>query len=154
MMIMMGAQQKAWEQLRSSIASFQSAVMGLRNSRVRWSQLLFGLTLGGGCEISLGADAIQAHPELYMGLVEVGVGLIPGGGGCFGLLHNLQHSGPDIDPTVYLREAFMTIGMAKVAKAAPKRLVSWVSQGRRPFDHGSRRVDRRGEVTCPGHGEE
>ena len=53
-----------------------------------------------------------------MGLVEVGVGLIPGGGGCFGLLHNLQHSGPDIDPTVYLREAFMTSGMAKVATSA------------------------------------
>ncbi len=118
MMIMMAAQQKAWDQLRGNIASFQSAVCGLRHSRVPVVAAPFGLTLGGGCEISLGADAIQAHPELYMGLVEVGVGLIPGGGGCFGLLHNLQGDGPDIDPTVYLRDAFMTIGMAKVATSA------------------------------------
>ena len=78
----------------------------------------FGPTLGGGAEICLGADALQAHAELYMGLVEVGVGLIPGGGGCFGLLHNQQANGPDIDPIVYVRETFMTIGMAKVATSA------------------------------------
>jgi 3-hydroxyacyl-CoA dehydrogenase len=118
MMLMMGAQQKAWDQIRGSISGFQNAVRNLRHSSVPVVAAPFGLTLGGGCEVCLGADALQAHPELYMGLVEVGVGLIPGGGGCFGLLHNLQSQGPDIDPTIYLRDAFMTIGMAKVATSA------------------------------------
>ncbi|MCA9539931.1 MAG: 3-hydroxyacyl-CoA dehydrogenase/enoyl-CoA hydratase family protein [Myxococcales bacterium] len=118
MMIMMGAQQKQWEQIREQIAAFQSACLGLRNARVPVVAAPFGLTLGGGAEICLGSDAIQANAELYMGLVEVGVGLIPGGGGCFGLLHNHQANGPDIDPIVYLREVFMAIGMAKVSTSA------------------------------------
>ena len=118
MMLMMAAQQKAWDDLRASISAFQNAVLGLRHARIPVVAAPFGLTLGGGCEVCLGANAIQAHPELYMGLVEVGVGLIPGGGGCFGLLHNLQSKGPDIDPTIYLRDAFMAIGMANVATSA------------------------------------
>ena len=118
MMIMMGAQQKKWDDVRASIGGFQNAVLGLRHASVPVVAAPFGLTLGGGAEICLGADALQAHAELYMGLVEVGVGLIPGGGGCFGLLHNQQANGPDIDPIVYVRETFMTIGMAKVATSA------------------------------------
>jgi 3-hydroxyacyl-CoA dehydrogenase len=66
----------------------------------------------------LGATAIQAHAELYMGLVEVGVGLIPGGGGTFALLHNLYAGAPDIDPLTHLRNAFLAIGMAKVGTSA------------------------------------
>lgn len=118
MMIFMGAQQKQWDALRAEISGFQKAVKGLRESSIPVVAAPFGLTLGGGAEICLGASALQAHAELYMGLVEVGVGLIPGGGGCFGLLHNLQSKGPDIDPMVYLTDAFMTIAMAKVGTSA------------------------------------
>ncbi len=78
-----------------------------------------GLALGGGCEICLAADAIEAHAETYMGLVEVGVGVIPGWGGCTELLARLaadrrRPKGP-MPPVV---EAFETIGTAKVAKSA------------------------------------
>jgi 3-hydroxyacyl-CoA dehydrogenase len=118
MMIMMGAQAKQWDALRNEISSFQKAVKGLREASIPVVAAPFGLTLGGGAEICLGASALQAHAELYMGLVEVGVGLIPGGGGCFSLLHNLQAKGPDIDPMVYLKEAFLTIAMAKVGTSA------------------------------------
>lgn len=118
MMIMMGAQQKAWDQIRAQVSEFQKACLRLRHSRVPVVAAPAGLTLGGGAEMALGANAIQAHAETYMGLVEVGVGLIPGGGGCFALLHNNQSVGPDIDPVVYMRETFMAIGMAKVATSA------------------------------------
>lgn len=118
MMIMMAAQQKQWEQLRGIVAAFQGATLRLRHSRIPVVAAPAGLTLGGGAEIALGANAIQAHAELYMGLVEVGVGLIPGGGGCFGLLYNNQSAGPDIDPVVYMKDTFMSIGMARVATSA------------------------------------
>jgi len=78
-----------------------------------------GLALGGGCEILLHCDAVQAHAELYMGLVEVGVGLIPGWGGCKEYLRRWQafpkKPGGPIPPIV---KAFETIGMAKVSKSA------------------------------------
>ena len=84
-----------------------------------------GLALGGGCEILLHCDAIQAHAELYMGLVEVGVGLIPGWGGCKEYLRRWltlrsqarawERAGGPIPPIV---KAFETIGMAKVSKSA------------------------------------
>jgi len=78
-----------------------------------------GLALGGGCEILLHCDAIQAHAELYIGLVEVGVGLIPGWGGCKEYLRRWltlpKRPGGPIPPVV---KAFETIGMAKVSKSA------------------------------------
>jgi 3-hydroxyacyl-CoA dehydrogenase len=78
-----------------------------------------GLALGGGCEILLHCDAIQAHAELYIGLVEVGVGLIPGWGGCKEYLRRWltlpKRPGGPIPPIV---KAFETIGMAKVSKSA------------------------------------
>jgi 3-hydroxyacyl-CoA dehydrogenase len=78
-----------------------------------------GLALGGGCEILLHCDAVQAHAELYMGLVEVGVGLIPGWGGCKEYLRRWltfpKKPGGPIPPIV---KVFETIGMAKVSKSA------------------------------------
>jgi 3-hydroxyacyl-CoA dehydrogenase len=78
-----------------------------------------GLALGGGCEILLHCDAVQAHAELYIGLVEVGVGLIPGWGGCKEYLRRWltipKRPGGPIPPIV---KAFETIGMAKVSKSA------------------------------------
>jgi 3-hydroxyacyl-CoA dehydrogenase len=96
------------------------------NQRVRYSPIPvvaapFGLTLGGGAEIALGANAIQGAAELYMGLVEVGVGLIPGGGGNMMLLRNLYGqfaTDRDFDPLPFLKKLFLTIGTAKVATSA------------------------------------
>ena len=96
------------------------------NQRVRYSPIPvvaapFGLTLGGGAEIAMGANAIQGAAELYMGLVEVGVGLIPGGGGNMMLLRNLYGqfaTDRDFDPLPFLKKLFLTIGTAKVATSA------------------------------------
>ena len=82
----------------------------------------FGLALGGGCEMCLGVDRIVAHAELYMGLVEVGVGLLPAGGGCLNLWKKLILSLPEavtgVDLAKFFVPAFMTIGMAKVSSSA------------------------------------
>jgi 3-hydroxyacyl-CoA dehydrogenase len=82
----------------------------------------FGLALGSGCEISLAADRIVAHAELYMGLVEVGVGLLPSLGGCTNLwkkyIRNIPQSITDMDWGKYFVPVFMTIGLAKVSTSA------------------------------------
>jgi 3-hydroxyacyl-CoA dehydrogenase len=78
-----------------------------------------GLALGGGCEILLHCDVIQAHAELYMGLVEVGVGLIPGWGGCKEYLRRwLSYTKLPKGPVPPMAKAFETIGLAKVSKSA------------------------------------
>jgi len=78
-----------------------------------------GLALGGGCEILLHCDAIQAHSELYVGLVEVGVGLVPGWGGCKEYLRRwLEFARRPGGPMPAIAQAFETIGMAKVSKSA------------------------------------
>ena len=103
------------------VAGFQQANQRMRYSPIPVVAAPFGLTLGGGAEVTMGANAIQAAAELYMGLVEVGVGLIPGGGGNLQLLRNLY--GPfatdrDFDPLPFLKKMFLTIGTAKVATSA------------------------------------
>jgi len=78
-----------------------------------------GLALGGGCEVLLHCDAIQAHAELYVGLVEVGVGLVPGWGGCKEYLRRrLEFARRPGGPMPAIAQAFETIGMAKVSKSA------------------------------------
>ncbi|CAD7837501.1 MAG: 3-hydroxyacyl-CoA dehydrogenase [fadN-fadA-fadE operon] (EC 1.1.1.35) / Enoyl-CoA hydratase [fadN-fadA-fadE operon] (EC 4.2.1.17) [Olavius algarvensis Delta 4 endosymbiont] len=83
----------------------------------------YGMTLGGGCEVCLGcADKIVAHADLYMGLVEIGVGLLPGGGGCLNLWKKMTADIPepvtDVDLAKYFIPTFMAIGMAKVSMSA------------------------------------
>jgi len=82
----------------------------------------YGMALGGGCEVCLGADRIVAHTELYMGLVEIGVGLIPAGGGCLNLWKKYYHSLPekvtDTDLTKFAVPALMQITTATVSTSA------------------------------------
>ena len=83
----------------------------------------YGLTLGGGCEVCLGAaDRIVAHAELYMGLVEIGVGLLPGGGGCLNLwkkmIAGIPENVTDVDLAKFFVPCFMNIAMAKVSMSA------------------------------------
>ena len=82
----------------------------------------YGLALGGGCEVCLGADRIVAHSELYMGLVEIGVGLLPAGGGCMNLWKRFFTSVPeavgDMDLAPFFLPVFMNIAMAKVSTSA------------------------------------
>ncbi len=82
----------------------------------------FGMALGGGCEVCLAADRIVAHSELYMGLVEIGVGLLPGGGGCKNLWKKAVNSIPphvkDADLAKFFIPTFMNIATAKVSMSA------------------------------------
>ena len=81
MLLLLEAQEGNWDEIDAMIRSFQKATLGLRYSEVPVVVAPFGLTLGGGCEIVLHGDRVQAAAESYIGLVEVGVGLIPAGGG-------------------------------------------------------------------------
>lgn len=82
----------------------------------------YGMTLGGGCETCLGADRIVAHAELYMGLVEIGVGLLPAGGGCLNLWKKFISTIPepvtDVDLAKFFVPVFMAIAMAKFSMSA------------------------------------
>ncbi len=120
MLVMMNARGGNWDDIESMIKSFQDANQRMRYSSKPVVAAPRGLTLGGGAEVALGANRIQAAGELYMGLVEVGVGLIPGGGGNLQLMRNVfgMHAGDsDFDAFPFLQKLFMTIGMGEVAKS-------------------------------------
>jgi 3-hydroxyacyl-CoA dehydrogenase len=107
-MVILAAQDEEWDDLAISINRFQQLNMRLKYSSRPVVAAPFARTLGGGCEIQMHATRVQAAAETYMGLVEVGVGLIPGGGGTKELIARLK------DP----RKCFETIGMAKVSSSA------------------------------------
>jgi len=108
-----------WPVLEMGIKEGQDAYMALKYAPFPVVAGPAGMALGGGCEICLHADAIQAHAELYMGLVEVGVGLIPGWGGSKEMvLRNVAKKERPGGPMPPVGEAFQTIGLAKVSKSA------------------------------------
>ena len=114
-------QAKDWSRLEFAVREFQETSLRIRRSPFPVVFAPFGLTLGGGCEFSLHADRVQAHAELYMGLVEVGVGLIPGGGGTTELLFRFSTElGPygEADPFEAVRRAFQLIAMATTSTSA------------------------------------
>ena len=118
-MIMMMAAEQDWWELNMAIKTFQDTMMRVRYSAIPVVVAPHGMALGGGCEISLHADKIVAAAETYMGLVEFGVGVIPGGGGSKEMTRRAcQHLIPDDVKVNHLREAYMTIAMAKVATSA------------------------------------
>lgn len=102
-----------------AVENFQRTALALRYQPFPVVTAPFGRTLGGGCEFVLHSDKVVAHHELYMGLVEVGVGLIPAGGGTKELLlRAMDKLEAEADPLPFIREVFKTIGMAKVSESA------------------------------------
>jgi len=129
MLLWMEAQQKNWDSIETLVKGFQDTVMRMRYSKVPVVAAPSGMALGGGCEVILGCDAVRAHCETYIGLVEVGAGLIPGGCGNKNLLlnigDNLKEVGPmgwagrsDGGPFPKVQKTFEAIGFAKVATSA------------------------------------
>jgi 3-hydroxyacyl-CoA dehydrogenase len=127
MLLLMSVQEEEWDDVDLAIRTFQGMTQAIKFSPKPVVVAPFGLTLGGGTEISLHAPALQPHAELYMGLVEVGVGLLPGAGGCKEMLLRAVDSAESIRPggrgeSVELMEAmkkaFETIATAKVATSA------------------------------------
>ena len=118
-MIFMMAVEQEYEELNSAIKYFQDTMMRMRYSSIPTISAPHGMTLGGGCEISLHADKIVAAAETYMGLVEFGVGVIPGGGGSkeMALRASDSFSEGDVELNA-LQKNFLTIGMAKVSTSA------------------------------------
>jgi len=108
MMVLLAAQEGEWDELGAAVHRFQQANMAIKYAPKPVVAAPFGMTLGGGCEIVLHAARAQASAETYMGQVEVGVGLIPAGGGCKELLIRMG------DP----KKAFELIGYAKVSSSA------------------------------------
>ena len=118
-MIFMMAVEQEYDELNYAIKYFQDTMMRMRYSSIPTIAAPHGMALGGGCEISLHADKVVAAAETYMGLVEFGVGVIPGGGGSKEMAlraSDLFQKG-DVQLNV-LQEHFLTIGMAKVATSA------------------------------------
>ena len=121
LLVLLEAQEGNWDELDMMIRAFQQATMALRYSPVPVIAAPAGLALGGGTEIPLHADRVQAAAESYMGLVEVGVGLIPAGGGTKEMLVRAmaQLPSPQSDPLPYVQKAFETVALAKVSASGP-----------------------------------
>ena len=121
MLVLLEAQEGNWDDIHLAVRGFQQATMALRYSDVPVVVAPAGLTLGGGTEMSLHADRVQAAAETYMGLVEVGVGLIPAGGGTKEMLVRAmqQLPTPQSDPLPFVQKAFETVALAKVSASGP-----------------------------------
>lgn len=118
-MLFMYAVDQEYDEIDLMIRQFQNTMTRARFSSIPVVSAPSGLALGGGCELSLHCDAIQAHAETYIGLVEVGVGLIPGGGGSKELTLRASDKYMPNDPELnILQEYFMNIATAKVATSA------------------------------------
>ncbi len=122
MLVLLNAQEEEWDDLDMAIRAFQNSVMSLRYSPKPVVVAPFGMTFGGGCEMVLHADRARASAETYIGLVEVGVGLIPAGAGTKEMvvraLDSIPQGMPDADPFPFVKRVFETIALAKVATSA------------------------------------
>ena len=118
-MIFMMAAEQDYDELNLAVKGFQQTTMRIRYSSVPVVAAPHGMTLGGGCEICMHADKVIAHAETYMGLVEFGVGLIPGGGGTKEMVLRFSDELKAGDMRINrFREKFLTIGQAKVSTSA------------------------------------
>jgi 3-hydroxyacyl-CoA dehydrogenase len=132
MLLLLEAQEGNWDEVDLMVRGFQGATSALRFAKVPVVVAPAGLTLGGGCEVALHADRVQAAAETYIGLVEVGVGLIPAGGGTKELLARASESlPPQADLLPAAQRVFEIIGFAKTAtSAADARAIGYL----RPVD--------------------
>jgi 3-hydroxyacyl-CoA dehydrogenase len=114
--------EKRYSDIGAMIEQLHQGFQGIRYSTFPVVAAPYGMALGGGCEICLAADKIVAHAELYMGLVEIGVGLLPAGGGCLNLwkkfLNTIPEAVTDVDLAKFFVPVFMSIAMAKVSMSA------------------------------------
>jgi 3-hydroxyacyl-CoA dehydrogenase len=127
MLLLMGIQEEEWDDIDLGIRQFQGMTQAIKFSPKPVVSAPFGLSLGGGCEIPLHSSARQPHAELYMGLVEVGVGLLPGGGGCKEMLLRAVDSaasirrdgrGESVELMEAMKKAFETVATGKVSTSA------------------------------------
>ncbi len=121
MLVLVGAQEQEWDELHLAVKQLQNANLAIKYAPKPVVVAPQGMALGGGCEFSLHGAKIQAAAEAYMGLVEAGVGLIPGGGGSKEMLIRAnEHAagGEDLDLFHALKPVFETIAMAKVGTSA------------------------------------
>ncbi len=119
--VVMAAGQKQWDGLREMIKAYQYATQRMKYSTIPVVAAPYNMTLGGGLELCFGCDAVQAASETYSGLVEVGVGLIPGGAGTLNMLWRSLEGVPEgVDADVYsfVTQTFKNIALAKVATSA------------------------------------
>lgn len=120
MVLAMAISEGAWEKVDQAVRAFQEATLALKYARVPVVAAPFGMTLGGGCEFCLHADAINAHAETYMGLVEIGVGLLPAGGGtkemAIRAIRLADCFETDVSPFIF--KNFQNIAMARVSASA------------------------------------
>lgn len=118
-MIFMMAVEQDFDELNFAVKSFQDTMMRVRYAKTPVVVAPHQLTLGGGCELTMHADKVVAHAESYIGLVEFGVGLIPGGGGTKEFVKRFAEDLKEGDIRINaLRDRFLTVGQAKVATSA------------------------------------
>ncbi|MDY0058209.1 MAG: 3-hydroxyacyl-CoA dehydrogenase NAD-binding domain-containing protein [Myxococcota bacterium] len=144
LMMLMNARMKKWEMLEKVVADFQQANQRLKYSSKPTVAAPVGMALGGGCEVCMACNRVVAAAETYIGLVEVGVGLIPAGGGTKEMLRRLVGSLPPkmetMDTFPLVQRALETVGMAKVATSADEAIEMGFLT---PFDCVSLNRDRR-----------
>jgi 3-hydroxyacyl-CoA dehydrogenase len=131
MLLLLEAQEGNWDEVDLMVRAFQQTTMALKHAAIPVIVAPAGLSLGGGCEIALHGDRVQAAAETYMGLVEVGVGLIPAGGGTKEMLARaMEGLPPGSDPLPFVRRIFETIGFAKVSTSGPDaRRIGYLRSG-------------------------
>jgi 3-hydroxyacyl-CoA dehydrogenase len=121
MLVLMGAQEQEWDEIHMAVKQFQNANLAIKYAPKPVVTAPQGMALGGGCEVNLHGARIQAAAEAYMGLVETGVGLIPGGGGTKEMMIRANErtaGGEDLDLFHAMKPVFETIAMAKVGTSA------------------------------------
>jgi 3-hydroxyacyl-CoA dehydrogenase len=119
--VAMASGQKAWDQIRQGVRAYQDATQRLKYSSVPVVAAPYGMTVGGGLELCFACDEVQAAAETYTGLVEVGVGLLPGGAGNMNMLWRALDAipeGANVNTYEYVTQVFKNIAMAKVAMSA------------------------------------
>ena len=120
MLVLLEAQDGNWDEIDLMVRTFQRTALALRDAPVPVVAAPAGLALGGSCELSLHADRIQAAAETYMGLVEVGVGLVPAGGGTKEMLARaMTRAGAGAHPLAPSQAAFETIALARTSTSGP-----------------------------------